>query len=226
MIFSWNSRNSIISLFLVFIVSINYNKETKETKIAKVNVEQYQFLIHKLPPHWSKLFLILQSCLKIVGNHLKAFIPKFSRTRKIRVKTYEEENQLKVVKCMKYWTNERESLSGRRNRSGLDDLIGRTGDRLGVSRDQPLEEHGWVYKRALTRNPRWLLSCRCKSDTRTSSSWKQKSAGRTWKERRDDDKSRLWEARESPGKPATVLDGRRDHTLTSTPTFWLPIAPI
>lgn len=31
--------------------------------------------------------------------------------------------------------------------------------------------------------------------------------------------SRGREARESPGKPATALDGRRDHTLTSTPTF-------
>lgn len=32
-------------------------------------------------------------------------------------------------------------------------------------------------------------------------------------------KSRTRETRESPGKPATALDGRRDHTLTSTPTF-------
>lgn len=35
-------------------------------------------------------------------------------------------------------------------------------------------------------------------------------------------KSRTRETRESPGKPATALDGRRDHTLTSTPTFQGP----
>lgn len=39
------------------------------------------------------------------------------------------------------------------------------------------------------------------------------------KEREGTAKSRAREARESSGKPATALDGRRAHTLTSTPTF-------
>lgn len=44
------------------------------------------------------------------------------------------------------------------------------------------------------------------------------SGGRK-KEGEGTSKSRTRETRESLGKPATALDGRRDHTLTSTPTF-------
>jgi len=42
------------------------------------------------------------------------------------------------------------------------------------------------------------------------------------KEREGITKSRMRETRESSGKPATVLDGRRAHTLTITPTFREP----
>lgn len=45
------------------------------------------------------------------------------------------------------------------------------------------------------------------------------------KEREGTVKSRAREARESSGKPATALDGRRDHILTSTPTFREPPPP-
>lgn len=168
------------------------------------------------PPHWPKLDDRPFSSASSIRHFSRCHLGTPRDSDKVNI----HENWWRDAKVGS-WLEERRTQAGE-DRSGLDRSIGRTGDRLGSWRPAT-EEHGRVYKRALTGNPRWLLSRTMQKRHTKSSSWKQKSAVRG---RRRDDKSRLWEARESPGKPATALDGRRDHTLTSTPTFRLPLAPI
>lgn len=107
------------------------------------------------------------------------------------------------------------------DRSGLDRSIARTDvdERASV---QPAEEHSETrtnrgthgdYYRAHDANPTHqvlLLTA------------KECPAVYPYVEGEGTTKAGTREARESPGKPATALDGRRDHTLTSTPTFRLP----